>query len=871
MDVVLVPGFVSHLDKDWDEPRHAHFLERLGSFSRLIRFDKRGTGLSDRPGDLPDMETRMDDVRAVMDAAGSERAVLFGYSEGGPMSVVFAASHPERVRGLVLYGVYAKRLDPGEDYPWAPTREARQAHIDDVVADWGFESQMRTMCPSADEAMARWWGERARAAASPGAVKALMEMNSRIDVRGVLSAIRVPSLVMHRRSDANTSVGEGRYVADRIPGARFVELAGADHFVAVDPDQILDVVGPFVAEISDHEGRHSTTRVLKTILVSDVVGSTETAAGVGDAVWRRMLADMRAAIRETLSRFDGELVDTAGDGVLALFDGPSRAIRCGLSIRERTAAMGLAVRVGVHTGEIERGTEGVTGIALHLASRVASAASPGELLVTSTTHDLVEGSGLAFEDRGETTLKGFERQRRLYAAGESRPEPPRTSAVEAPGRATHPASTVDLLEREDALALLAEAHETASGGEGRIVFVTGEPGIGKTTLVTVFLRGLGPDARVLLGTCDDLSIPPPLGPFRDPAGSLSQPFVEALSREAAPHEIHALLLAELARPPAPTVLVLDDVHWADEATLDAMTVLGRRIGSLSALVVLTFRGGEVLPEHPLRAAIAAVPVDEAITIELKPLSEEGVASLAPQDSAAVYATTGGNPFYVTELLSAPAGADLPRSVANAVLGRASRLDEAARRLVNLVSVVPNRVTTSLLDEIMPGWSAAAVEPERDSSSSSTHGTSASDMSWRDMRFDRACHRGSAAYTPRSWRRFWRQTPTRPRRPPCRGCRCGGHRLRVRADRCAQGRCARVEPRSVFPLPARSGLRRAPARRRGGGGAGRVGGRSVRGRPPRRCVLGDRAGDFDPPRSRRRRSRGALRQDFVAVPVGGRRR
>ena len=248
IDLVLISGFVSHLEKDWEEPRHAHFLERLGSIARLIRFDKRGTGLSDRPPGVPDLETRMDDVRAVMDAVDSRRAVLFGYSEGAPMAILFAASYPERTRALILYGAYAKRLDPDDDYPWAPTREARAAYGDDLERDWGFESDMKVMCPSADDAMARWWGERCRAAASPGAIRALMEMNSLIDVRALLPAIRVPTLVVNRGTDFDVRVEEGRYIAERIPGARFVELPGADHFVGVDPDQILDVVEPFLAE-----------------------------------------------------------------------------------------------------------------------------------------------------------------------------------------------------------------------------------------------------------------------------------------------------------------------------------------------------------------------------------------------------------------------------------------------------------------------------------------------------------------------------------------------------------------------------------------------------------------------------------------------
>ncbi|HYU61387.1 MAG TPA: alpha/beta fold hydrolase [Solirubrobacterales bacterium] len=245
LDLVLVSGFISHLEKDWEDTRHAHFLDRLASFSRLIRFDKRGTGLSDRPGDLPDLETRMDDVRAVMDAAGSERAVLFGYSEGGPMSLLFAATYPERVSALVLYGAFAART-PSEDYPWATAPAERAVYGEQIEREWGWEADMHHMCPNADRAMARWWGARARAAASPGAARALIAMNSTVDVRHVLPAIRAPTLVLHRTGDLDTRVEEGRYMAERIPGARFVELAGEDHFVAIEPDQILDEVERFL-------------------------------------------------------------------------------------------------------------------------------------------------------------------------------------------------------------------------------------------------------------------------------------------------------------------------------------------------------------------------------------------------------------------------------------------------------------------------------------------------------------------------------------------------------------------------------------------------------------------------------------------------
>jgi len=257
IDVVLVSGFISHLEKDWEDPRHAHFFERLASFSRLIRFDKRGTGLSDRPAELPDLETRMDDVRAVMDAASSERGLLFGYSEGGPLSLLFAATYPERVSALVLYGVFASRIR-SDDYPWAPTPAERAAAGELIEREWGWEADMHNMCPNADEAMARWWGERARAAASPGAARALIAMNSTVDVRHVLPTIRAPTLVLHRKDDHDARVEEGRYIAERIPGARFVELSGEDHFVAINPDQILDEVERFARSLPIADRRSPT-------------------------------------------------------------------------------------------------------------------------------------------------------------------------------------------------------------------------------------------------------------------------------------------------------------------------------------------------------------------------------------------------------------------------------------------------------------------------------------------------------------------------------------------------------------------------------------------------------------------------------------
>ncbi len=403
LDLVLVSGFVSHLDLDWEEPRYAHFLRRLASFSRLIRFDKRGTGLSDRPGGLPDLETRMDDVRAVLDTVGSERAALLGYSEGGPMCILFAATYPERTSALVLYGTYAKRRDPDDDYPWAATWEERQAYADQVEREWGTEADLGTMAPNADDAMVRWWRARARASASPGAAKALILMNSQIDVRGVLSSLRVPTLVLHRRGDHDARLDEGRYIADHIPGARFVELEGEDHVPSIDSDQILDEAEEF---LTGARRGPEPDRVLATILFTDIVGSTERASELGDRRWRELLEQHQAVVRRELERFRGREIDTAGDGFLATFDGPARAIRCARAIGNGVLGLGIEVRAGLHTGECEVLGDKVAGVAVHTGARVAGAAGPGEVLVSNTVRDLVAGSGIQFEDRGEHELKG---------------------------------------------------------------------------------------------------------------------------------------------------------------------------------------------------------------------------------------------------------------------------------------------------------------------------------------------------------------------------------------------------------------------------------------------------------------------------------
>jgi pimeloyl-ACP methyl ester carboxylesterase len=415
IDLVLVPGFISHLERDWAEPRSAHFLRRLASFSRLIRFDKRGTGLSDRPGGLPDLETRMDDVRAVLDAVGSERAALFGYSEGGPMSILFAGTYPQRTTALVLYGSYAKRRDPDDDYPWAPTRAEREAYAEEIERTWGFEADMERMSPSADEAMARWWAARARAAASPRAARDLIRMNSQVDVRALLPAISVPTLVLHRSGDRDSRPEEGRYIAERIPGARFVELSGVDHFPSIDGDQILDEIEEFLTGVRRPP---ELERILATVLFTDIVGSTEKASALGDRAWLELRNEHDALVRRELTRFRGNEIDTAGDGFLASFDGPARAVRCASTITRSVRNLGLEVRAGLHTGECELAGGKLGGIAVHIGARVAAQAGPGEVLVSSTVKDLVAGSGITFDDRGARRLKGVPDEWRLFAVVE---------------------------------------------------------------------------------------------------------------------------------------------------------------------------------------------------------------------------------------------------------------------------------------------------------------------------------------------------------------------------------------------------------------------------------------------------------------------
>jgi pimeloyl-ACP methyl ester carboxylesterase len=418
LDLVYVPGWVSNIEAMWEEPAMATFLSRLASFSRLILFDKRGTGLSDRvPNDqLPSLEQRMDDVRAVLDAAGSERTALFGHSEGGNMCMLFAATYPERTAALVTLAVFAKRLR-SDDYPWAPAPEERDETARDVERRWGSLSRkdVEYYAPSRveDEAFVARLATYLRRSASPGAAAALLRMNSQIDVRHVLPTIQVPTLCLHRTHDRDVNVEEGRYIASRIADAKFVELPGGDHWLAAgDIDAIADEIEEF---LTGERPVRELDRVLATVLFTDVVGSTQKAVELGDRRWRDLLAAHDAAVRRELERFQGREVDTAGDGFLATFDGPARAIRCACVVREQLRGLGLDIRAGLHTGECELERGKVRGIAVHTGARVAALAASGEVLVSQTVKDLVSGSGIEFEERGEHELKGVPGEWRLYA------------------------------------------------------------------------------------------------------------------------------------------------------------------------------------------------------------------------------------------------------------------------------------------------------------------------------------------------------------------------------------------------------------------------------------------------------------------------
>lgn len=416
-DLVYVPGAVSHVDLIWDDPRRAAYFGRLASSTRLIVFDKRGTGASDH-GALGDLETRMDDVRAVMDAAGSSRAAVMGVSEGGPMALLFAATYPERVTALVLYGTLP-RFAWAPDFPWGQPLADWQRELEHDVSNWGKADFFRTELPDAAEAELEEMARRLRLSASPATYRQLETMNMSIDVRHVLPAITTPTLVLHRTED-HIPIDGARWTAAQIAGARFIELPGGPHFPwAGDWEAVLAEVEAFLLD-ADAAGAWAAPepeRVLATILFTDIVGSTDKIAELGDRRWHELLQQHHALVRRHLVRYRGIEMDTAGDGFFARFDGPARAIRCAQAITDEVRALGIEVRAGLHTGECELTDSGkVAGIAVSTGARIAARAEPGEVLVSSTVKDLVAGSGLSFDDRGTHLLKGVPGNWSLYAA-----------------------------------------------------------------------------------------------------------------------------------------------------------------------------------------------------------------------------------------------------------------------------------------------------------------------------------------------------------------------------------------------------------------------------------------------------------------------
>jgi class 3 adenylate cyclase len=416
---MFVPGFVSNVEAIWQSPNRTAFFRRLASFCRVILFDKRGTGMSDRGSQIFTLEQRMHDVQTILNEVGSERAALFGISEGGPMSLLYAATYPERTSALVLYGAYAKR-SWSSDYPFGWKDEKWNNVLDNIEHHWGTPQGISVTMwapsiasdPRAAEGLASYF----RASASPGAASAIMKMNREIDVRHILPAICVPTLILHRTAERVIDVEHSRYMAQRIRGAKLVELPGEDHTAWFgDQGAILDEVEQFLTG-----RRHALEpeRVLATVLFVDIAGSRARAATLGDNSWRELLETFYAMVREVIHQYRGREINTSGDGFLATFDGPARAVRCASAIRDTVRSLNLEVRCGLHTGECELVGNDITGIAVHTGARVAALAAPGEVLVSQTVRDLVAGSGLVLEECGTYTLKGVPNEWRLFRAAD---------------------------------------------------------------------------------------------------------------------------------------------------------------------------------------------------------------------------------------------------------------------------------------------------------------------------------------------------------------------------------------------------------------------------------------------------------------------
>lgn len=430
LDLLLAHGFITHLDLQWTEPRFASFLARLASFARLIVYDKPGTGLSDPIAHLPTLEDRSADIEAVLDAAGSERAVLFGISEGGPSVLLLAATRPQRIVSLVLCGAFANLSayvsameTAPETYPPALIeRAARQLReIEDVIEHWGDGTRLAGMfAPSLGEMQQRFYGMFARAAASPRMARALVDTVMQLDVRDILPSVRVPALVLHAEGDRVIPIEAGELLAAGIPNARFVRLPGSDHAYYIGANRDMILMEEIERFVTGTVGRPRADRVLTTVLFTDIAGSTRRAAQLGDGAWRELLEHHDALVEGIVADWGGRVVKHLGDGALSAFDGPAKAIRCAQALREAVGELGLELRAGIHTGECEVIGQDLGGLAVHIGARVGALCEPGEIVVSSTVKDLVIGSEMQFADRGEHELKGVPGAWRLYALGQER-------------------------------------------------------------------------------------------------------------------------------------------------------------------------------------------------------------------------------------------------------------------------------------------------------------------------------------------------------------------------------------------------------------------------------------------------------------------
>jgi class 3 adenylate cyclase len=414
LDLVWIPPWISQVEYLWAEDSLGRVLDRLTTFSRVITFDRRGSGLSDPLSGAPTLEEQMDDVIAVMDAAGSKRAAIAGTLEGGPMAALFAATHPDRVSHLVLYATFARATSaPG--YEWTWSAEERKAHMDATIERWGEGTVAGGVAPSmsGNPDFMEWAGRLERLAASPATIKRIFDLIGEIDVRDILPSIRVPTLVMHRREDSFINVEHSHYIAGRIPDAKFVLLEGGDNMFSIGDSEAL--LGEIEEFLTGERHRVEHDRMLATVLFTDICGSTERAAQLGDRSWRYMLERHDALFRRALERHRGREVKRTGDGFLATFDGPARAIRCAADLTDSVNSIGIQVRAGLHTGELEVMDGDLGGLAVHIAARVMDRAEPNEVLVSSTVKDLVVGSGIEFEERGAHELRGVPGEWALYS------------------------------------------------------------------------------------------------------------------------------------------------------------------------------------------------------------------------------------------------------------------------------------------------------------------------------------------------------------------------------------------------------------------------------------------------------------------------